>query len=183
MELRQWTDRKGQSQAGLTVRSDLALAEQVTARGATWLDQQLLAPEATALGAGFGREVEEALTERAEHLAEEGLATRQGRRYLFARGLLETLRQAEIAESAKTITQQTGLELRPSGPGEHVTGVYRQRLNLASGRFAMIDNGLGFQLVPWQPVLERKLGQAVSGSMNQRGSVDWSFARSRTISL
>ena len=27
-------------------------------------------------------------------------------------------------------------------------GIYRQRVTLASGRFAMIDDGLGFQLVP-----------------------------------
>ena len=32
-------------------------------------------------------------------------------------------------------------------------GVYRQRVSLASGRFAMIDDGLGFQLVPWRPAL------------------------------
>ncbi|AXU18456.1 type VI secretion protein [Novosphingobium sp. THN1] len=183
VELRHWTDRKGQGHAALTVRSDLGLAEQVTAKGATWLDQQLVAKEPTAHGPGFGREVEEALQQRAERLAEEGLATRQGRRFLFARGLLETLRQGEMAEAANRLSRQTGLELQASGPGEHVAGIYRQRVDLASGRFAMIDNGLGFQLVPWQPVLERKLGQAVAGAVNQRGGVDWSFARSRSISL
>lgn len=183
VELRQWTDRKGRGHAALMVRSDLELGQQVTARGATWLDQQLVAREPTAHGAGFGREVEEALQQRAEHLAEEGLATRQGRRLLFARGLLETLRHGELAEAASKLSRQTGLEMQLSGPGEHVTGIYRQRVDLASGRFAMIDNGLGFQLVPWQPALERKLGQAVTGAVNQRGGVDWSFARSRSISI
>lgn len=183
VELRHWTDRKGQGHAALTVRSDLGLAEQVTAKGATWLDQQLVAKEPTAHGPGFGREVEEALQQRSEHLAEEGLATRQGRRFLFARGLLETLRQGEMAEAANRLSRQTGLELQASGPGEHVAGIYRQRVDLASGRFAMIDNGLGFQLVPWQPVMERKLGQAVAGAVNQRGGVDWSFVRTRSISI
>jgi hypothetical protein len=183
VELRQWTDRKGQAHAALTVRSDLELGQQVTAKGATWLDQQLVAREPTAHGTGFGREVEEALRQRAEHLFEEGLATRQGRRFLFARGLLETLRQGDLAEASSRLSQQTGLERQSSGPGEHVTGIYRQRVDLASGRFAMIDNGLGFQLVPWQPALERKLGQAVAGAVNQRGGVDWSFARSRSISI
>lgn len=183
VELRQWTDRKGQGHAALTVRSDLELGQQVSAKGATWLDQQLVAREPTAHGAGFGREVEEALRQRAEHLVEEGLATRQGRRFLFARGLLETLRQGELAEAASKLSQQTGLERHSSGPGEHVTGIYRQRVDLASGRLAMIDSGLGFQLVPWQPALERKLGQAVTGAVNQRGGVDWSFARSRSISI
>lgn len=183
VELRHWTARKGHGHAALTVRSDLELGQQVTAKGATWLDQQLVAREPTAHGAGFGREVEEALRQRAEHLVEEGLATWQGRRFLFARGLLETLRQGELAEASGRLSQQTGLKRLSSGPGEHVTGIYRQRVDLASGRFAMIDNGLGFQLVPWQPALERKLGQAVTGAVNQRGGVDWSFARSRSISI
>ncbi len=40
--------------------------------------------------------------------------------------------------------------------GEYVAGSYRQRFALASGRFAMIDDGLGFQLVPWSPSLENR---------------------------
>ncbi|MER8798121.1 DUF3363 domain-containing protein [Mesorhizobium sp. M0984] len=32
-------------------------------------------------------------------------------------------------------------------------------VSLASGRFAMLDNGLGFRLVPWQPMLEGRIGQ------------------------
>src|ERR1700747_2325429 len=40
---------------------------------------------------------------------------------------------------------------------------YRQRLDLASGRFAMIDDGLGFSLVPWTPSLERHVGREVLG--------------------
>jgi hypothetical protein len=31
--------------------------------------------------------------------------------------------------------------------------------NLTSGRFAMIENGMGFQLIPWQPVLQKRLDQ------------------------
>jgi hypothetical protein len=52
-------------------------------------------------------------------------------------------------------------------------------VTLASGRFAMIDDGLGFQLIPWRQDIERHLGQAVTGKVNERGGVDWSFARSR----
>lgn len=66
---------------------------------------------------------------------------------------------------------------------EHVTGIYRQRVILASGRFAMIDDGLGFQLVPWRPALEQKLGQHVTGAMSPGGSVDWSFGRKRGLEI
>jgi hypothetical protein len=51
-------------------------------------------------------------------------------------------------------------------------------LNLASGRFAMIDDGLGFNLVPWSPSLERQLGLDVSG-IAQAGRIEWSFGRAR----
>jgi hypothetical protein len=46
----------------------------------------------------------------------------------------------------------------------------------------MIDNGLGFQLVPWAPSLERERGKQVSGIAGP-GSVDWSFGRKRGLSL
>lgn len=64
-----------------------------------------------------------------------------------------------------------------------MTHAYRQRFALASGRFAMIDDGLGFQLVPWSPSLEKKLGQHVSGVARGDGGIDWSFGRKRGLGL
>jgi hypothetical protein len=43
------------------------------------------------------------------------------------------------------------------------------RLVLASGRSAMIGDGMGIQFVPWRPALERHLGREIS--------VIWSFER------
>jgi hypothetical protein len=49
---------------------------------------------------------------------------------------------------------------------------------LASGRFAMIDDGLGFSLVPWRPVIEKEIGREVTGVM--RGDdISWQFGRKR----
>jgi hypothetical protein len=81
------------------------------------------------------------------------------------------------------LAAETGLAHRPSTEGEHVAGVYRQRVTLASGRFAMIDDGLGFQLVPWRPALEQQLGKQVSGVMSPGGAVDWSFGRKRGLGI
>nr|WP_245303236.1 DUF3363 domain-containing protein [Chelatococcus sp. CO-6] len=50
---------------------------------------------------------------------------------------------------------------------------------LASGRYAMIENGLGFQLVPWQPVLDGRIGQHIAGVARDGDGVDWSFGRKR----
>ena len=52
-----------------------------------------------------------------------------------------------------------------------------KRVTLASGRFAMIDDGLGFQLVSWRPALERSLGQQMSGTVTPGGGVDWNIGR------
>jgi hypothetical protein len=45
----------------------------------------------------------------------------------------------------------------------------------------MIDHGLGFQLMPWRPALEQKLGQHVSGTMTPVAAIDWSFRRKRGL--
>ena len=59
----------------------------------------------------------------------------------------------------------------------------RRLFALASGRFAMIDDGIGFKLVLWTPSLERHLGQHVSGVARGDGGVDWSFGRKRGLGL
>jgi Protein of unknown function (DUF3363) len=49
-------------------------------------------------------------------------------------------------------------------------------LILASGRFAMLENGVDFSLVPWRPVIESRLGQSVSAIV--RGpTVSWDISR------
>ena len=173
----------GRRRLSLATRSDFPLEEQVTASGATWLDRQLLAREPATSGNAFGAEVREAMDRRVDHLVEEGLARRQGQRVIFARDLLNTLRQRELDEASARLAAETGLVHRPSAEGEHVAGIYRQRVTLSSGRFAMIDDGLGFQLVPWRPALERHLGRQVAGAMSPGGTVDWSFGPKRGLSV
>jgi hypothetical protein len=56
-------------------------------------------------------------------------------------------------------------------------------VTLASGRFALIDDGLGFQLVPWRPALERQLGKQVSGVAMPGGGLSWSFGRKIGLGL
>ena len=155
----------------------------VNADGATWLDRQLLAREPIATGGGFGVEVRAAMEHRIDHLADQGLARRQGQRVIFSRDLLNTLRQRELNAAASRISAETGLPYRPSADGEHIAGVFRQRVTLASGRFAMIDDGLGFQLVPWRPALEQHLGRQVSGVAIGGGRVSWSFGRKIGLGL
>ena len=185
VEARRIISRDGKSShLALAVRSDLSIEDQIHAPGATWLDRRLVAKEQIALSeAGFGREARDAIDARAEHLLAEGLARRQGQRFIFVGDLLNTLRQRELASAGAKLATQSGLPHRIVAEGELVAGVYRQRLNLASGRFAVIDDGLGFSLVPWSPSLEQRLGKHVSGVMSPGGVVDWSFGRKRGIGL
>jgi hypothetical protein len=102
---------------------------------------------------------------------------------IFARDLLATLRRRELDAVGAKLAGEKGLPYRPAAESEAVAGVYRQRMSLASGRFAMIDDGLGFQLVPWTPSLERHLGNHVSGVMVPSGAVEWNFGRKRGIGM
>lgn len=168
----------------LANRSDFDLNRQITAPGATWLDHRLVEREPMPLAlSGFGREVRAAMSARADHLAEEGLARRQGQRLILRRDLLNTLTRRELDATVTRLSAETGLPHIKAPAGEHVAGVFRQRLTLASGRFAMIDNGFGFQLVPWSPPLEKKRGQSIAGIAKDGGGVEWSFGQKRGLGL
>jgi type IV secretory pathway VirD2 relaxase len=168
----------------LATRSDLDLRKQVTAPGATWLDHRLVEREQMPLSmGGFGREARDAIQARAEHLADEGLGRRQGQRIMLQRDLLSTLRRRELDAVGEKLSAETGLPHVKAAAGERVSGTYRQRLTLASGRFAMIDNGLGFQLVPWSREIERKLGQHIAGVARDGGGIEWSLGRKRDLGL
>ncbi|KTQ96346.1 type VI secretion protein [Aureimonas ureilytica] len=184
VELRRFEDAKGQPRVAIAVRSDLDLDQQIGASGATWLDRQNIAREPVALSdGGFGLEVRQAQAARADHLIEQGLAERQGAGVRFNRGLIDTLRRRELDALGDKLAAETGQPFHRAGSGDYVAGTYRQRLTLASGRFAMLDDGLGFQLVPWTPSLEKHLGRHVSGIARSDGGIDWSFSRQRGLGL
>ncbi len=183
VETRAYEDANGRQRLSLATRSDLTIEAQISAPGATWIDRQLLAKDPALSGGGFGAEVREAMDRRIDHLARNGMAERQGQRVVFARDLINTLRRQELDGIASKLSAETGLAHRPSAEGEHVSGIYRQRVTLSSGRFAMIDDGIGFQLVPWRPALEQQLGKQVAGVMAPGDGVDWNFGRKRGLSL
>jgi Protein of unknown function (DUF3363) len=168
----------------LVSRSDSDLARQVTAPGATWLDHRMVCnDDASFAHGGFGAEARTAVNARIERLIDEGLARRQGERVIFARNLLDTLRRRELDVVGSRLTVELNRPYRPTENGNQVGGVYQRRLSLSSGRFAMLDDGLGFSLVPWSPSLERQLGRHVAGIARSDGGVDWTFGRNRGLGL
>ncbi|MCV0275842.1 DUF3363 domain-containing protein [Pseudomonas aeruginosa] len=161
------------------LKSHLPIERQVRVIGATWLDQQLLGLGMQGLGNfGFAGEVRAALQLRVDFLAGQGLAEKQGQRVILAPNLLASLRGREVAAAAQTIATDTGLEHRPVTDGQRVAGIYRRVVMLASGRYAMLEDGMGFSLVPWRPVIEQRLGQQIAATI-RGGGVSWDVGRQK----
>jgi hypothetical protein len=144
------------------------------------LDNQILGDAKGVESTWFGAETRQAIRQRVAFLVEEGFIERQGDRILIQRHLLSTLRTRELASVAKAIESETGLSYHEALEGDRVTGVYRRTLMLASGRFAMLDDGVGFSLVPWRPVIEEQLGREIGGVVSGT-DISWDFSRSRGL--
>lgn len=150
--------------------------------GATWLDRELVGPDEAPRDQGFGRELRSALALRRAWLIEQGLGTAEGDRLVCRPDMLAVLQRRELLRVAAGIAEETGLEFAPARAGSRVEGVVRRRLDLASGRFALIENSREFSLVPWRPVLQRALGRQVSGTVRE-GGISWAIGRDRGLDL
>jgi type IV secretory pathway VirD2 relaxase len=162
------------------VRSYLPIERQVRAVGATWLDRLLVDRRDDFSTTGFGSEVRAALADREGFLVREGLAERRGQRTTITRNLLAILRARELEGVAAKVQAESGLVYRPIVDDVPITGTFRQSFLLASGRFAMLDDGVGFGLVPWRPVIDGRIGQVVT-VVTRGDHVSWSLSRRRGI--
>ena len=168
----------------IRVLSAFDLESQIGADGATWLDRRLIAGEASDLApAGFGQAVAQAMDRRREHLIDQGDATRQPTvRVFYRRNLLATLREREVARAGAELAVSKPMPFRASGDGETVSGTFTGTVQLASGRFAIVEKSHEFTLVPWRPVIERQRGREVIGVV-QGGSVSWQLGKQRELGL
>jgi hypothetical protein len=94
---------------------------------------------------------------------EQGLAEQQGDQTIVRANMLAVLRRREVSRVANQFSEELGLRHTEPRAGEPVEGIYRRRVDLVSGPYALIENAREFTLVPWRPVLERNLGKEVSG--------------------
>ena len=159
--------------------SPVSIERQVSALGATWLDRELIGPGAEIENVGFGHDVRIALDRRRQWLIAQGIAREERGCTIYPIGMTAKLRRSELAEAGRRIASERNLSYVEAKRGQVIDGVYRHSLDLASGRFAVIDNGRDITLVPWRPVLDRNLGQTVSGII--RGdTVSWTLGRQRS---
>ncbi|MGL4559669.1 MAG: DUF3363 domain-containing protein, partial [Afipia sp.] len=183
-------DARRGANASVRILATLDLERQIASDGATWLDRELASRRRTPLTeTGFGQHVRQALEQRKDTLLEQGHAWRTPDGGIRApRDLVTRLERQEIARIGPQMAAARGRTYQSTRTGEHVSGTLIGKADLASGRFAMIatssgDNGLGFSLVPWQPVFDRRIGQHIVGVVREGGGIDWSFGRQRGLGL
>jgi type IV secretory pathway VirD2 relaxase len=151
--------------------------------GATWLDRELLSEQRTALGRGFGVDVQKALVARQQWLVEQGLVEEiDGQTILIRRDMIATLQQRELRRMAAQMSQELGLSYVESRPGMAVEGKLTRGLEVGDTKFALIEQSREFTLVPWRPVLERAIGKQVSGIQRESG-IDWTIGRQRGLNI
>jgi hypothetical protein len=175
-------DARRLSEASVQLRSHLPIERQVTALRATWLDEQLINGQSLSSSKGFAGDVMRAVTERKEFLVENGLGRQEGQRFVPVKNLLSTLRARELDKAGAELATKYKLAYRPCPSEGRIAGVYRCSVTLVSGRFAMLDDGIGFSLVPWQSVIGKRIGHTLSASI-QGTRTTWIFRRNRGLSI
>ena len=170
--------------ARLKLLSPIPLNQQVTYDGATWLDRELTAHRPLSVAAnGFRREVTEALDQRAQRLVDMGHATAKDGHISIPHKAVAVLERRDVERTDKMLAAERGRTWEHAQTGNYVAGTLVGSTQLASGRFAMIDDGLGFSLVPWSPPLEKQLGKHITGIAMPGGGVDWDFGRQRGLGI
>jgi type IV secretory pathway VirD2 relaxase len=171
-------------QTQLRVLCAYNLDRQVTSDGATWLDRQLLSGDRSSLAtSGFGAEVRHALERRSDELVQQGHGRRTAQGGLRIKAdLIGTLTRREVERVGRQLAAERGLTFQPIHEGHTVRGKLLGSAQLASGRFAMIDGGLGFSLVPWRPVLDKEIGRQVMGVM-RGGDISWQLGRALGLGI
>lgn len=173
--------------------STLPLQHSVDFDGPTWLDRTLASNESLlARDAGFGRELRTAQWQRQRWLIEQGLLEpgtfdqertdpgllHQANDKPTARSrLLAALGQREFLRIAGQLSEELGLEFVVHDQGAPVPGTIRQLVDLSQGRFAVIEDGYQFRLVPWDTARKTMSGIGLPGHIGD--GIDWPGGRGR----
>jgi type IV secretory pathway VirD2 relaxase len=159
--------------------SPAPLAGLEKADAVTWLDREIgAAAPVPVRDAGFGREVRAALDARRQWLVEQNLAEIDGVGVRLRANALLLLQRRELAGAGERLAEELGKPFVETPPGGAVEGRLTRRVDLTSGRFALVERSRDFTLVPWRPVLEKQIGKPVAGIMRSEG-VSWRLGRAR----
>ncbi len=163
--------------------STLTLEQQIGTNGATWLDRELVSGMSEPpRDSGFGRELKDALNRRRQWLIEQGLAQEEQGHTNYRSNMLAVLQKRELTRAAGKLSEELGLAYAESRPGSRIEGTLTKSVELASGKFAIVERSREFTLVPWRDVLDKHIGKQISGIMRENG-VSWTIGRERGMGI
>lgn len=150
------------------------------ADAATWVDRELASQSPLPIrDAGFGRDVRAAMAGRQQWLIEQQLADVDGDRVRLRANAIMMLQRRELLRVGDELADAIGKQFVEAKVGDRIDGVVARKIDLTSGRFAVVENSREFTLVPWRPILEKQIGKAASGIMRTDG-MNWGFGRGRS---
>lgn len=155
--------------APLARDSVLTIGQMETARGATWLDEELkrgsLEEERTS------RKLLDAAAKRRAALRQMGFAI--GDKERLSQDNLDKLKAMDVKEAGQALEQQMGKPYVSASGEYHIEGVFKGTIERPSGKFAVIEKSREFTLVPWRPVMERRRGLSIIGRASKAGGISW----------
>jgi hypothetical protein len=141
----------------------------------TWLDET---PMGDGVQRGFAREVADASRARKAFLAEIGIIASPDADLGMAAKV--RIGQMDLDAAGRELSGELGKSYVRAPTSGEIHGVYRQAVDRPSGRFAVIDRGGDFTLVPWREVMDRNRGLMVTGRIG-RNSISWTLTRAPGI--
>lgn len=155
---------------------------QVRAFGETWLDHQLAGQAVEPIGgAGLGGDVRSAMDERMRRHFQRGIVTDRDASELNENHL-KLLQKEGMLHASLDIAKETGLAYRAIEPGDRIEGVFKRIHQTEHAKFAVIDRGHEFSLVPWKRNLERLKDRRIEITMSRSRDIAWRLGRTRGLS-
>jgi type IV secretory pathway VirD2 relaxase len=170
----------------IRVLSYLNLEKLVDVQGATWLDKELIGKSQERLAqTGFGNEASAAIAQRRQWLVRQGLGTSDSANTFQPQPrMLEQLRRRDLRQASQILSSELGLANTQLGEGDRIDGTFSRSVNLASGKYAVIQKSKEFTLVPWRPELEQFRGKLLSGTTSSQGiNWDWNAKRGQGLGI
>ena len=160
----------------VTRDSTQTLSQMERARGVTWLDKRLVEFGAEGID---DKDMANSLTRRRTALQKMGIEL--GEEGRLPKSALTKLREIDLRAASKSFQETYGKPYTALGKERNVEGVYHQSIERPSGKFAVIERAKDFTLVPWRPIMERRLGKSIAGRVSA-GGISWDVTKQRGLS-
>jgi hypothetical protein len=94
---------------------------------------------------------------------------------------LAALSEVDLADAGAKLKGRIGKPYSAIGSARRVEGVYRQSIERSSGKFGVIERSKDFTLVPWRPVMQKRLGLSIVGKIGA-GGISWDVTGRKGLS-